>query len=223
MSCALVNVSWLAVTVPAPSTPSGVCGVVRGNIIFTTEKYPKEKSKPSCVFSTKPVWTWVGAHKRLLLSISRNKAGSFGGNKKNPWTPSLVEDVIAIYPQQQHASQQSSGSLGRNLNGRTSGCPGIAMRHCHSACPLWASISASVTAMFSSYNDDQLLSHFPSMGNISMFKNLSKTLPCGENSKLFCDFHFHTSQKLSLHPHLYLFILKSNIISRCNITSVRSH
>lgn len=82
MSCALVNVSWLAVTVPAPSTPSGVCGVVRGNIIFTTEKYPKEKSKPSCVFSTKPVWTWVGAHKRLLLSISRNKAGSFGGNKK---------------------------------------------------------------------------------------------------------------------------------------------
>lgn len=84
MSCALVNLSWSALTVPAPSTPSGVCGAVRGNMIFTTEKYPKEKSKPSCMFSTKPVWTWVGAHTRLLLSISRNQADSFWGNKKKP-------------------------------------------------------------------------------------------------------------------------------------------
>lgn len=53
MSCALVNLSWLEVAVPAPSTPRDVCGVVRGNIFFTTEKYPKEKSKPSCMFSTK--------------------------------------------------------------------------------------------------------------------------------------------------------------------------
>lgn len=155
-----------------------------------------------------------------------------GGIKKTPELP-LFQKMLLLsnIPQQQHTSQHSSGSLGctgkKCRQEGTSGCPGLAMRHCHSACPLWASISAStmrnITAVFSSYNDDQLLSHFPTMGSISMFKNLSKTLPCSENSKLFCDFHFHTSQKPSLHPHLYLFILKSNIISICNITSVCSH
>lgn len=79
MSCALLNLSWLAVTVPAPTAPSGVYRVVRGNIIFTTEKYPKEKSKPSCMcYSTEPVWGWVGAHTRLLLAINRKQAGSLG-------------------------------------------------------------------------------------------------------------------------------------------------
>lgn len=207
-----MNLSWLAVMVPAPSTPSSVWGIVRGNIIVTTEKYPKEKSKPSCMFSTKPVWTWVGAHTRLLLSIRRNQAGRFWGNSKKPWTPSLLEDVvIVIYPTiAAYLTTILFGSSVKNWRQEgTSGCPGTAMRHCHSACPLWASISAlimrNITATFSSYSDDQLLSHFPSMGNTSMFKNLAKTLPRGENSKLFCDFHFCTSKKPSLHPHLYLF------------------
>lgn len=134
------------------------------------------------MFSTKPIWTWAGAHTRLLLSISRKQAGSFQGNKKTPELPLFQKMVLSYIPQQQHTSQESSSSWDHTIKKwrqeGTSGCPGIAMRHWHRACPLRASTPSSamrnITATFSSYNDDQLLSHFPIWGTYLCSKTFQK-------------------------------------------------